>query len=126
MKYLMGIDCGGTVVKTSIFDLQGREQSSYGITIPVTSLGAGRYERDVSLIERSAYLSISGAIEKAGVAPDEIVGIGPKRRAALLKHFRSVKAIREADEEALRAVLPALQASAVYAFFHGEEEQPCE
>ncbi len=57
---------------------------------------------------------------------DEIDGIGPKRRAALLKHFRSVKAIREADEEALRAVLPALQASAVYAFFHGEEEQPCE
>ncbi|MER2151386.1 MAG: helix-hairpin-helix domain-containing protein, partial [Candidatus Limivicinus sp.] len=57
---------------------------------------------------------------------DEIEGIGPKRRNQLLKHFRSLKAIREADEEQLRSVLPALAASAVYAYFHGEEEESCE
>ena len=30
MKYIMGIDCGGTGVKASVFDLDGREMSSYG------------------------------------------------------------------------------------------------
>ena len=53
---------------------------------------------------------------------DSIDGIGPKRKNLLLKHFRSMKAIREAGEEQLREVLPASAASAVYAFFHGEEE----
>ena len=57
---------------------------------------------------------------------DDIPGIGPKRRNMLLKHFRSLKAIREADEEQLRAVLPAPAAAAVHAWFRGEEEQPCE
>ena len=56
---------------------------------------------------------------------DAIEGIGPKRRNALLKHFRSLKAISTADEDALRAVLPAPAAKAVHSYFHGEEEQPC-
>ena len=56
---------------------------------------------------------------------DAIEGIGPKRRNALLKHFRSLKAISTADEDALRAVLPAPAAKAVHTYFHGEEEQPC-
>ena len=88
MKYLMGIDCGGTVLKTSIFDLQGNEKSSYGITIPVNSPGSGRYERDISLIEDSAYRSVSGAIQKAGVAPEEIVGIGLTGQANGLYMFK--------------------------------------
>ncbi len=35
---------------------------------------------------------------------EEIPGIGPKRRQALLKHFGSIDAIRQADVEALAAV----------------------
>ena len=35
---------------------------------------------------------------------DEIPGIGPKRRQALLKHFGSLEAIREASVEELAAV----------------------
>ena len=36
---------------------------------------------------------------------DEIKGIGPKTRELLIKHFRSVKRIREASEEQLRDVI---------------------
>ena len=56
---------------------------------------------------------------------DEIEGIGPKRKNDLLQHFRSLRAIREADMEALRAVLPQSAAEAVYRYFHEEEAEAC-
>ena len=56
---------------------------------------------------------------------DEIEGIGPKRKNDLLQHFRSLRAIREADMEALKAVLPQSAAAAVYRYFH-EEMSACE
>ncbi len=52
---------------------------------------------------------------------DELPGVGEKRRAALLKHFKTVKAIAAADVPALRAVLPAAVAQRVYDYYHGEE-----
>ena len=57
---------------------------------------------------------------------DEITGIGPKRKNMLLKHFRSLRAIREAGKDELQAVLPATAAEAVYAHFHREEDDLCE
>lgn len=47
-----------------------------------------------------------------GSALDEIPGIGPARKRALLRQFGSVKAIREADMEALLAVPGINQAAA--------------
>ena len=88
MKYIMGIDCGGTVLKTSVFDLDGKEKSSCGITIPVTALGAGRYERSPQEIAEAAFRSIRGALEKAGVAGKEIAGIGLTGQANGLYMFR--------------------------------------
>ena len=54
-------------------------------------------------------------------ALDSIPGIGEKRRVALLKHFKSVTAIKQADLSALQAVLPEKTAQAVYGHFHNEE-----
>ncbi len=58
-------------------------------------------------------------------ALDGIPGVGEARRNALLKEFRSVKAIAGASEEALAGVLPKNAAHAVYLHFHdtGEEEE---
>ena len=47
-------------------------------------------------------------------------GIGKVRAQALLKTFKSVKAIREADIFALERVLPKDAAASVYLHFHGE------
>ena len=51
---------------------------------------------------------------------DDIAGIGPSRRKALMKRFQSLDAIREADVETLASV-PSMNRGAaekVYAFFH--------
>lgn len=51
---------------------------------------------------------------------DQIPGIGPVRKKALLTKFRSVTAIEKASQAELGAVLPAREAQAVYEFFHQE------
>ena len=53
---------------------------------------------------------------------DDIPGIGPKRRLALMTNFDSLDDIRKADEETLCAVpgMDRKSAQAVYAFFHHE------
>ena len=52
-------------------------------------------------------------------ALEEIPGVGEVRRNQLLKHFKSVKAIREADYEELCKAVPKSAAQAVYTHFHG-------
>ena len=55
-----------------------------------------------------------------GSVLDQIEGVGEKRRAQLLKHFKSVKKIKEASLEQLQEVVPKNTAQAVYGFFHGD------
>ena len=52
---------------------------------------------------------------------DKIPGVGEKRRAQLLKHFKSIKAIKAAPLEDLQAVVPKNTAQSVYQYFHGKE-----
>ncbi|KGR78739.1 excinuclease ABC subunit UvrC [Ureibacillus manganicus] len=54
---------------------------------------------------------------------DEIEGIGPKRKQQLLKHFGSVKKIREASKEDLiQAKIPAKLAESIHQYFHKDSE----
>ncbi len=52
---------------------------------------------------------------------DQIPGIGPQRRTALLKQFKSIKAVRQASLEELEEVVPVQAAQAVYRHFHKED-----
>ncbi len=54
---------------------------------------------------------------------DEIPGIGPARRKALMKHFKSQEAVSEASVEELAAApqMNRRAAEEVYKFFHGKE-----
>ena len=54
---------------------------------------------------------------------DGIPGVGKVRAQALLKTFKSVRAIREADIFALERVLPKDAAASVYLHFHGETDE---
>lgn len=56
---------------------------------------------------------------------EAISGIGPARRKALLKTFKTTKAIGEASVEQLMLVVPRPTAQAVYDHFH-KEETSCE
>ncbi len=58
-------------------------------------------------------------------ALDQIPGIGPKRKAELLKRFGSLSAIEQAELSELEQILPKDASLAVYAHFHKEESQ-CE
>lgn len=53
-----------------------------------------------------------------------IEGVGPKTTEKLLRHFRSVKKIREASLEGLQEVMPARQAAKLYAWFHEQDPVP--
>jgi excinuclease ABC subunit C len=52
---------------------------------------------------------------------DGLPGIGPKRKNELLKKFKSVKAVKEAGEDAIAAVVPRNTAHAVYEHFHAQD-----
>ena len=55
-----------------------------------------------------------------GSVLDQIPGVGPKRRAELLKHFKSIKAIKAASREALAEAVDQKTAAAVHDFFRRE------
>ena len=59
-----------------------------------------------------------------GSTLDGIPGVGEARRIALLKKFKSVRAIREASLEELLAVVPKNAAQAVYLWAHPAPEEP--
>lgn len=52
---------------------------------------------------------------------DEIPGVGPARRKALMKHFESIDDIKQADAITLheKADIPLPVAEEIYSFFHG-------
>ena len=60
---------------------------------------------------------------------DDIPGVGPARRKALMRHFKSIEEIKEADVEKLTEVpeIPRHIAEGIYGFFHqngGHEAVP--
>jgi len=55
-----------------------------------------------------------------GSTLDAIPGVGEVRRTALLKHFKSLKAIREAPLEELEKAVPKNTAKTVYDWFRSE------
>ncbi|MDY4954213.1 MAG: helix-hairpin-helix domain-containing protein, partial [Candidatus Onthomonas sp.] len=64
------------------------------------------------------YHRASHARHTVASALEEIPGVGEARRQALLRQFKSVKGIREADYTALCQVVPKQVAKAVYEHFH--------
>ncbi|MGE4353756.1 MAG: excinuclease ABC subunit UvrC [Oscillospiraceae bacterium] len=58
-----------------------------------------------------------------GSTLDGINGVGAKRRNDLLRHFKTITAIREANVETLMGVVPQNVARAVYEHFHTPNER---
>ena len=52
---------------------------------------------------------------------DNIKGIGPKTKDALLKKLKTVKRIKEADLQELTEVIGASKATIVYNYFHANQ-----
>ena len=61
--------------------------------------------------------------ESFGSELNGIPGVGEKRKSELLRRFRTLKAIRNADFDELCSVVPKNTARAVYDYYHKSEEQ---
>ena len=59
---------------------------------------------------------------------DAVPGVGPKRRRAILNHFKTVEALKAASAEEIALVpgLPEAVAEAVFASLHAGDEAPRE
>ena len=91
--------------------------------------------REIGIVTQQAVFSLIGQIQEEthrfaiefnrqqrkgrvqGSVLDRIPGVGEKRRTQLLKHFKSVRAIREAPLEELEQVVPKNTAQAVFQYF---------
>ena len=119
-----------------------------GVSLPVfgmvkddrhrTRALVSREGREIGIQARPAVFSFIGNIQeythnyaieyhrslrdrRFGSELDNIPGVGPKRREALHRHFKTIKAIRSAALAELEAVLPKPAARAVYDYYHREE-----
>lgn len=61
--------------------------------------------------------------ESFGSELNDIPGVGSARKNALLRSFKTIKAIRNADMQELCEVVPRNTAKAVYEFYHRNEEK---
>ncbi|MDN5786921.1 FGGY family carbohydrate kinase [Pseudorhodobacter sp.] len=75
-KYLMGLDAGNTVIKTVLFDLKGNQVAISALDGSSRSPAPGHVERDLNELWTNAQSAIRDCITKAGIAPDQIIGLG--------------------------------------------------
>ncbi len=72
MKYFLGIDNGGTMVKAALFDSKGRELATSGIKCSPIVSKPGYAERDSEVLWLANCRVCKETIEKSGVNPNEI------------------------------------------------------
>ena len=76
MKYLLGLDNGGTKVKCAVYDTQGSELAAASVSPKLSTPHAGWTERDPEEVWQANCEVIRKAVSKAGIDPSEIAGLG--------------------------------------------------
>lgn len=75
MKYVIGLDNGGTVVKAALFDINGKELCVVASQTPIITPRPGFNERDMESLFLTNCRCIKEVIEKLHVNTDDIVGM---------------------------------------------------
>ena len=75
MVYFLGIDLGGTVNKAGIYDTKGNEISICEHKAKLIASHEGFAERDMLDLYNSVCMVIKGAIAKANIKSDDILGV---------------------------------------------------
>ena len=76
MRYYIGLDNGGTATKAALFDSDGKELGSYGMSTRSLALKPGFMERDMEEMWEANCAVVRGVLEKTGVQPSDIAGVG--------------------------------------------------
>ena len=99
----------------ALIDANGRETGINTNQAVFALVGSIQEETHRTAIEYHRYLRDGGF----GSELDKINGVGKARRAALLKHFKTIKAIKAASLAELCEAVPKSTARAVYEHYHG-------
>lgn len=75
MRYLMGIDNGGTFSKAAIFDENGHQISVASVPTVTITPKPGYTERDMEELWQVNAKAVRQAIEKSGIHPEDIAGV---------------------------------------------------
>ncbi|MDO5553347.1 MAG: FGGY-family carbohydrate kinase [Planctomycetia bacterium] len=75
MKYLLGIDCGSTIVKAALFDENGHEISVVGEKIPHLYPHSGWTENDPEKLWQSVLTLLSRLLRETGIDPGQIAAL---------------------------------------------------
>ena len=75
MKYFLGMDCGGTVIKAGLYDVEGNEAASAGELIDIITPFEGWVERDAAQLKEATFRLIKSIIEKSGVDGADIAAV---------------------------------------------------
>ena len=109
--YAFGVDIGGTTVKIGFFSSDGKFIEHWEIPT--------RTEDNGKNVLPDIAKAIKKKLKEHDLTVDDIEGVGPTRRKALMKHFQSLENIRNASVEELAEIdgINKKTAEAVYLFF---------
>jgi sugar (pentulose or hexulose) kinase len=74
--YLLGIDAGTTVIKSTLFDLEGREIAGAAHDSSFLTPHPGWAESDMHSVWQAVQLTVRQTLARAAVAPEQIAAIG--------------------------------------------------
>jgi len=75
MQYFLGIDVGGSVIKSGLYDANGREKGVASISAPVVSPRLGWTERDMNEMWGMACETIRQVLRTSDVAGSDVAGV---------------------------------------------------
>lgn len=75
MRYLVGIDNGGTSVKAAVFDEEGRQLAVSSVSASAVAPEPGYAERDMDELWRINGQAVRDALRRSGIRPEEIAGV---------------------------------------------------
>lgn len=76
MAYVIGVDLGTSGTKTVLFDEMGRVIASHTVEYPMYQPKNGYAEQDPADWREAAFATIRAVMDKSGVSPDAVKGIG--------------------------------------------------
>lgn len=76
MKYFLGLDNGGTTTKAALYDQSGREIGVASCDTKMLTPAPGFTERDMEEMWQANCRVIRDVLEKTGIAPEEVAGVG--------------------------------------------------
>ena len=76
MRYYLGLDNGGTNTKAALFTPEGEQVALESVSTAALTPAPGLVERDMDDMWRDNCAVIRGLLQKSGIRPEEIAGIG--------------------------------------------------